>query len=364
MKPFVLALVPLALLAAGISLTPRYDEKRVLRCEVETALSMETTEMTMERDGEPMPSRGGGGGKSESEYKEVHVDEIQSVVEGQLLKVKRTFEELSGSRTSTRGEETRETEIESPIEGLAIVLTPDGDDVTVDVVEGKKPDDEKAFEHEKLASFLDVALATSDVEEGATWELSKEQVLALLRADAHRGLFPPPPREDEGSGEGGGRRGGARGGRGGNDMALFLMADWKGKAKLAAAAEEIDGVTCAVIELELDASGELEMPEGGMRGGGGRRGGMFEPATAPAFGNNYDISLEGKLVFARKERRVVSLDVDGKLSTTLDQEGEGRDGGTFKVHMKREGTFKLAVKVTDATSGGEGTKDEKPGDKK
>lgn len=363
MKPFSLALVPLTLLAAGISLTPRYDEKRVLRSEVETSLSIETTEMTMERDGEPMPSRGGGGGKSEAEFKEVHVDEIHSVLEGRLMKVKRTFEELSGSRTSTRGDETRETEIESPIEGLSIVLTPDGDDVSVEVVEGKKPADEKAFEHEHLASFLDGALAPSDVEEGATWELGKEQVLALLRADVHRGLFPPPPREDEGNGEGGGRRGGARGGRGGNDMALFVMADWKGKAKLASASEEIDGVTCAVIELELDASGELEMPEGGMRPGG-RRGGMFEPEAAPRLGSEYDISLTGKLVFARKERRVVSLDVEGKLSTTLDQEGEGRDGGTFKVHMKREGKFELKVKVTSESAGGDAKKDAESGDKK
>lgn len=363
MKPFALALVPVALLAAGISLTPRYDEKRVLRCEIETSLSMETTEMSMERDGEPVPARGGGGGKSEAEYKEVHVDEIQSVIEGKLLKVKRTFEELTGSRSSTRGEETRESEIESPIEGLAIVLTGEGDDVTVEVVEGKKPDDEKAFEHEKLASFLDSALPESDVEEGATWELGKEQVLNLLRADSHQGLFPPPPREDEGSGEGGGRRGGARGGRGGNDMALFLRADWKGKAKLASASEEVDGVVCSVIELELDASGELEMPEGGMRGGP-RRGGMFAYESATIFGSSYDISLTGKLVFARKERRVVSLAVEGRLSTTVDQEGEGRDGGTMKMHMKREGKFTLSAQVTDTTSSGDEKKEEKKDEKK
>jgi len=139
---------------------------------------------------------------------------------------------------------------------------------------------------------------------------------------------------------------------------LFLTADWKGKAKLASASEEIDGVACAVIELELEASGEIEMPEGGMRGGP-RRGGMFELETAPVFGSNYDISLEGKLVFARKDRRVVSLAVEGTASTTVDQEGEGRDGGTVKMHMKREGKFKLGVKVTDGSAPADEKKDEK-----
>lgn len=47
MKLLTLSFVPAALVAAGIALAPRYDEKRVLRCEVETSIAMETTEATL-----------------------------------------------------------------------------------------------------------------------------------------------------------------------------------------------------------------------------------------------------------------------------------------------------------------------------
>jgi hypothetical protein len=343
MKPMLLLTVPAALVAAGVSLQTRYEAERVLRVEIETTLEMDT-ETRMERDGQPVEGRGGGGSSSsDTEFKEVHVDKLVEVEKGKPAKVERHFEELGGSRSFSFGEREGESEVETPIEGLTVRLTGEDGDVTAEVVDGTKPEDEKAFAFERLTLFVDGVLPGKDVEEGASWELSKEQVLSILRLDAHRGLFPPPPR-DGGENGGGGRRGGSFGG---GELRLLIEADWKGKATLADASAEVDGVQCAVIELELTASGELAMPERGP-GGGGRRGGMPEAEpTTPALGNSYEIDLEGKLAFDLAAKRPVSLDVEGKVSNVTDMEREGREGGTIKMHSERKGKFKLAVKVSE-----------------
>ncbi|MBK7875137.1 MAG: hypothetical protein IPJ77_05215 [Planctomycetes bacterium] len=343
MKPFALLIVPAVLAAGGLSLHSRYEKDRAVRVEVEMSMSMDT-ETKMERDGEPVEGRGMGGMSSDSEYKEVHVDHVVEAEDGKPSKVKRHFEELGGTRTMSFGEEERSNDVETPIAGLTILLSGDDAEPTVEVVDGKKPEDEKAFEKERIGLFLDGVLPTKDVEEGATWDLSKEQVLSILRLDAHRGLFPPPQREGGEGGEGGGRRGGGRmGGFGGGDLSLLFGADWKGKAKLTDAEEEVGGVKCAVIELELTASGELPMPE--MRAGG-RRERMLSPESAP-FGNSYEVTLEGKLAFDLAAKRPASLTVEGKLSNTMDMEREGREGGTMKIHTERNGKFKLSVKVSE-----------------
>ncbi len=340
MKLIVSLLAPAVFVAGGLTLAPQYKAEQSTRVEISTSISMETTEMKMERNGEPVERPGGGGGSS-FESTEVHVDHVVEAEKGKPTKVKRTFEKLGGKRSMSFGEETRDSDIESPIEGVTVQLTADGDKVAAEVVEGSKPDDDKAFEHQRLERFLDAALPESEVEVGASWELSKEQVNALLRADAHRGLFPAPPRE-EGSGDGGRRRGGGRMGGGGSDVGLLARAEWKGKAKLKSASEDVDGQKCAIIELSLEASGEMEMPQRGER-----RPRMLEPELAAFFGNSYSISLDGTLAYALESKRVESLDLEGKVSTTMDNEGEGRDGGTFSMHVRREGKIKLTVKVSD-----------------
>lgn len=344
MKPLALLTVPAALLLGGQLLSTRYEAEQTLRVEIETVIAIDT-EMSMERDGQPVEGRGGGGGmSSESEYKEVRVDTIVAAEKGKPTKVKRTFEELGGTRSASFGEESRDSDVESPLEGVTVLLSGEGDDVEVEVVEGTKPEDDKAFDHQRVELFLDGALPAKEVEEGATWELSKEAVLSILALDTHRGLFPPPPRE-EGGERGGGRRGGGRMGGGGGDLGLLASFEWKGTAKLASAKEDVDGVDCAMIELELTASGELPMPE--PRAPRGER--MLAPEST-ALGNSYDVTLEGKLAFDLAAKRPRSLEVSGKLSNTIDMEREGRDGGTMRIHTKRSGTYKLSVKVTQETA--------------
>lgn len=342
MKPFAILLAPAALVAGALTFAPQYKPQykaeQSLRVEVETSMTMETVEMKLERDGEPIEGRNpGGGGASETKHVEVHVDEIVEVEKGAPTKVKRTFEKLAGSRS--RGDESRD--FDSPLQGVAIQLTPDGDKASVEVVEGSAQNADEAFAHERLALFLDAGLPEGEVEPGASWDLSKEQILALLRVDAQRGLFPPPPPE-EGAGEGGGRRRGGMVRMGGGDAGLLARADWKGKATLKSPNEDVDGVACAVIELALEADGEIELPQ---RGEGGRDR-MYDPA-ATALGTTYSIELEGTLAFALEKQRAHSLAVEGKLSTTTDEQREGREGGTLRIYARREGKVEISVKVSE-----------------
>ena len=93
MKPFALLIVSAALTAGGLSLHTRYEKDHALRVEVEMSMSMDT-ETKMERDGQPVEGRGGMGSmSSESEYKEVHVDQIVEADGGKAAKVKRHFED-------------------------------------------------------------------------------------------------------------------------------------------------------------------------------------------------------------------------------------------------------------------------------
>jgi len=125
---------------------------------------------------------------------------------------------------------------------------------------------------------------------------------------------------------------------------LMQLAEWKGKAKLVSTDKDVDGKTCAVIELKLEASGDLPEPDFG-----GRRGDRsFDLAfgAMPSAKNSYEISLEGKLVFAIKEKRPVSLDLEGTAKTELQRETK-RDDHTMKIHAVQEGTVSYKVAVSE-----------------
>src|SRR5262249_19881287 len=100
----------------------------------------------------------------------------------------------------------------------------------------------------------------------------------------------------------------------------------------------------AVIELKLEAKGDLPEPEFG----GGRRERSFEPAIPafPAAKNGYEVSLEGKLVFAIKDRRPVSLDLEGTARMEMERETK-RDDHTTKFHSVVEGTVTYKVAVSE-----------------
>lgn len=344
-----LLLAPAFLLPRGAAtLSTEYKTDRALKMEIEATMKMETTTMEASRDGEPM-NQGGGGGAMETRHKEVHVDKVLAVKDGKPTKVRRSFETLSGKMSMTMRGEPMDREIESPLEGVTLEIKRDDDGkVDVGAVEGKAPEG-KSLEHHIPENFLDGLLPDGDKKVDATWDLDSDAIKRALRLDVRDGLYPRPERPDGGGeGEGGGgrgRRGGMRGGGGGTNF--LANAEWHGKAKLVATDKDVDGKPCAVIDLKLEASGDMPEPEFG----GGRRERMLEPAFGPfpAAKSTYDISLEGKFVFSTQAKRPVSLDLDGTAKTEVDRETK-REDHTMKFHIVQEGTIAYKVAVSEESA--------------
>ncbi|MEO6708531.1 MAG: hypothetical protein ABIP42_03085 [Planctomycetota bacterium] len=339
-KPILLTCA--ALFAAGTQLATDYSADKGFKVEFESSLSMKTTSSSMERDGEPVEGRGMGGGASSQSRKAVYVDKIVAAKEGKPSKITRAFETLSGSSTTTRGEEETTRDLEPPLSGVTLSLErAENGDVTAKVAEGKAPSDEALLEGHHMELALDALLPDGEVSDGASWEPSKDAVRQALMLDMEKVLFPrPPPSEEAGGGGGGGGRRGFGGG-GGGDGRLLDMAEWEAKATLTEEKAEKDGVACRVIAIELKAKGD--MPDPPM---GGRRGQVFGMESGSSvLGNTYKIELEGKLYFSTAEKRPVALEVEGSMSQETDREFE-REGSTTRMRSTREGSYKQTVSIS------------------
>ena len=325
----------------GGALTTEYKTDRALRMEIESTLQMETARMEITRDGEPQQGRGGGA--SETRHKEVHVDRVLEVKEGKPTKVRRSFESLSGKTSMTMGDTSNESEVDCPLDGATLEIERDGDKVDVAAVEGKTPEG-KALENHVPENFLDALLPEGDMKVDSTWELDSDAVKRALRLDVVEALYPRPERP-EGGGEGEGRGRGRRGMRGNTNF--LREAEWRGKAKLVAMDHDVNGKPCAVIELKVEASGDLPEPEFG----GGRGGRMFEPALPgrAAAKSTYDVSLEGKLLFSIPSKHPVSLDLEGSAKTEVEREFT-REESTTKMHVVMEGNISYRVTVAEESA--------------
>jgi len=331
-------------LAGGASLGTDYSKERALKVDYDYHVAMETVESSMERDGQPVEGRGMGGGKSDSTWHIVQVDEVQSHEGKKPTKVKRTYEKVGGERNFSMGEQEMNNPLESPFEGTTLQLTGEGEDVKVEFLEGKKPDHEGALEGHRLDLALDALLPDKDVEKDAHWDLDAAQIKRALGLDLRKALYPPPPAPEGagGAGGGGGRRGGM--GRGGGGGGIPADAEWTGKAKLVSLDEEVDGVKCAKIEIEIGAHGDL--PEPAM-GGGGRRGRMLEPESGmPAFASTYSVEAKGEFYFSIEGKRPVKLELEGTQETVVDREMK-REDSTMKIHSKQQGKLKVTISVSE-----------------
>ena len=332
-------------LAGGAPLATDYSKPRAVKVESEFQLATET-ETTRERDSQPVEGRGGGGSmKMESSWQSVHVDEVQAHEGQKPTKVKRHYEKVGGEATMAFGENENTTPLESPFEGATLQLSGDGDDVKVEFVDGKKPDHEGALVGHKLGLALDALLPDKDVEKDAHWDLDNAQIKRALGLDLRKALYPPPP-APEGAGGAGGGGGGRRGGmgRGGGMGGIPADAEWTGKAKLVSLEEDVDGVKCAKIEIEISTHGDL--PDQPMGGGGGR-GRMLEPESAlPLFAGTYSAEAKGEFYFAIEGKRPVKLELEGKLESVRDSEMKREDSVT-KMHSKMQGTLKVKVAVSE-----------------
>lgn len=338
MRTFVLMSVLGLSLVPAADLATEYKPGVGRKVTIESAIHTET-KTEMERDGETSPAMSG---TSDVERTEVHVDHVVEAEGGKATKVRRHFVELGGKSAMEMGEMSRESELESPWTGVTLELEVDGDKADAKVVEGTEPDGEGALDGHSAALFLDGFLPKAGAEAGAEWEISNEAILRGLRLDLQRKLYPPPARpegEGRGAGGGGGRRGGGASRMGGGDT-LLAQSEWKGTGKLGGT-EEKNGVSCVVIALELETSGDQEIEAFG----GGRRGGVL----ASPFDNRrtWNAKLEGKLWFDTAAKRPVALELEGKLESEMRMESE-REGSVRKSTATSSGKIDYSVEIEDA----------------
>jgi hypothetical protein len=326
---------------AADELRTDYTAERTLRVSSEMEVTVETTDFALERDGEPVDTGGfGGRGPSTTVTKVVHLDKVTDHADGVPTGLERSYE----TATRSDGEET----VDSPLDGETIELTL-GDDGVVEaaMASGAAPDQDSVLEGHRLTLALDALLPEGEVSAEDSWELDGEAVVAALGIDHAATLFPR--REwQPGGGPGGGdgeRRRGPRMMGGQTAQRLFQEAEWEATARLAAETASVEGIDCLVIELDLEAEGELEDQEPQWGGGRGRSAGLETSAAVP-LETEFEIDLEGRLFFSVEEGRPLALEVEGEFSLDTERTRE-RGESTMTIFMAQEGSFSLNVLVTE-----------------
>jgi hypothetical protein len=335
------------LLVPGHQLATKYTVESKLAVDTRFEMTLETTEFTMERDGEPVEGRNFGGGGTSIERHSLWTDHVLATGDGKPTKLRRSFDDLEQTTVIKMGETEREVEAETPLEGVTLELSV-GDDgkVSSEVVDGTAPGNSALLDGHALALQLDALLPSDAVEDGASWDLDKNAIRTTLGVGLQEKLFV---RAQDAAAEGGG--GGGRGGRGGGGAGLagrlFDLADWSGKAVLKGE-EDVDGVACWVIELELKGGGELPAPQ---MGGGGRRGGgaLSFPLSwaAPEIDSPFELELQGTLKFSKADQRPVALALEGTARAESNMEST-RQESTTRVHRVQEGKIELSITVAPA----------------
>lgn len=346
MKPLVLTALVLGLGAAG-TLSTDYTRDRSLTTSIEVKSETKVTANEVTVDGEPMDRGGFGGGGRSTEFGYAYTDVVLAAKDGAPQKVKRTFADVGGATTMPGRDGDMEIELESAFSGAVVVIDVSGDEKAVEVVEGKVEDEQVAGLAPTLS--LDRLLPAGEVEAGATWELGAADVLAAIGADLERQLFrrqAPEGGEGQGQGRGGRGQGGRGFGGGGSGLMQLAEGEWDAKAKLTDETEEIDGVSCAVVTLEIEAKGDL--PEMGMGGGRGRDR-AFGLEGAP-LANTFEASFKGRLLWSTAEARPVQLTLEGTVATVTDNERE-TERGVMRMHREQEQTVSITVGVTAGAKG-------------
>ncbi len=333
-------------LAAPAELTTQYKVGLGLRVEAESSFSMETTAFEMIRNGEAIdrPVEG----EATTEWRRtVERTEVLEVTGTAPSRVRHEWLEAEAG-----AEEGSDDRPDGELEGLIVEIATDADgEVDVTVIEGSEPEEALLA---GLATTLrfDVLLPT---EEATEWELGNDAIRHALGFDREAGLFGAPERGERPERRRDfaqdlkqeRRRGGGGRGRGDSGARMFRDAEWEGQAKRAAETVEFEGHECIVIELEIEASGEL--PERGRGGfGGGRRRGEMSRLAAPAAPreNTFEIELEGRLLFATDLGRPVLLELEGTTGSERHMSRES-ERGSMEVNTTRAGTFVHRAVVTE-----------------
>lgn len=333
--------VGLAALAAH-DLSTDYTADRTLQVAVETEVAVETTHFAMERNGEPVEGRfGGGGGGSEMSRSVVHTDQVLAHEDGVPTRVRRVFEEVSSTMSVEERDGSRDFDSESPLDGETLILTLDEDGDVVAELEQGAPDRLGALKGHSLRLALDALLPPDEVDEGDSWEPSGDDLLRAMLLDVEQALFPTPVREE--GGEGGRGRGFRRGGRQGSPLSFFKLAEWDTEAELTDQTTRVAGLECVVIELQFEAEGDL--PERTF-GRDPERFASLSGASVTAIESTFEVELEGKLFVSLESKRPVKLEIEGEF--TLDSNTEFSSGDmTMSIERTQEGTIEHSITVTE-----------------
>jgi hypothetical protein len=337
MTPKIWSVAALGLtVLCGSELRTDYSASRSVRYESYMEQSSEMTRM--ERDGQPVEIPGGAG-SSGQEREVVWTDKVLEHKDGKPVRVQRTFGEIKQTSTSNSGGEERSREQKGSLDAVQLELKRGEDGkVEVEVKEGDAPGE--ALEGHKLELLLDAFLPEGEVADGDEWSIDAAAIRRGLGLDLVAALFPPQTEPEGGSG-GESRRG--RSPRGGGSSMLFAQAELEGKCKLKEGTEEVDGVACRVITITIEADGQLEEPS---FGGGSGRGRALGMPTVAVVETNYEIKLEGKLLFDAKSKLPVALELEGTTKVDSNREFEGRDGVMMKFGSTQEGQVKFTASVS------------------
>lgn len=338
MRATIPALTLLLIPAADLSID--YTAKRSIEVSIETEYVSETTDMSMEIDGEPVDGGGrfGGGGGTEFTREVVFTETYLEHDEGVPTKVRRSFDTVEGSSTVMFGEESMDNDIESPMEDMVLIITLDDGDVVAEVEDGGDAERSEMLEGHSVENLLHGLLPEGDDD---SWEPESAGVAAALLLDIESALFPRPEPEEGGGERGRGRGRGMRGGMRGSPMGFLREAEWETEASLTDRSEDVDGVECAVIELTFEAEGEL--PERGFGRGRDRSFGMAAPELV--LESTFEAELTGYLYFSIEESRPVQLELEGEIiQDTLTE--RDTPNGSFRMERTQESTLEHTITLT------------------
>ncbi len=337
MRATLPALSLLLIPAADLSID--YTAERTVEVSIETEYVSETTDMSMEIDGEPVDGGGrfGGGGGMEYSREVVFSETYLENDEGAPTKVRRSFDTVEATSTMMFGEESMDNDVESPMEDVVLIITLEDGEAVAEVEDDGDVERSEMLDGHKIENMLHGLLPTDGDD---AWEPESDGVAAALLLDLEGALFPRPEPE-EGGGERGRGRGGMRGGMRGSPMGFLRQVEWDTEASLTDRIEDIDDIECAVIELTFEAEGEL--PERGSGRGRDRSFGMAAPETV--LESTFEAELTGYLYFSIEERRPVKLELEGEIiQDTLTERDSPR--GSFRMERTQESTLEHTITLT------------------
>ncbi len=296
----------------------------------ETSSESELEGLGMFLDGEERENPHGGGPPQmmiKSAERNVFVDEILEADDERVLHFKRTFRELSQTRTmeSELAPEPTEEERISDLEETTVVFKWDADEEEYELeFELDEGLDESLLEHLVEDTTLRGFLPEEEVEEGDSWEVDIEAYINAMWPGGVLGFYEEQAGPDEQRLE----------------MTLALLEEVQGSIEATyQGTREEDGVRVAVIEVEIEAktSAEAEMED--------ERMGEYTQFVS------LERTVEGEILWDLEGQRLYGFfgEAEGEEVNEMRSTVEGPDGEEHDVarRMTYVGTTKYSFTLEE-----------------